>query len=76
MPKLRGILVTDLWLREDSMANKTQKKRTINWELACSFTGLVHYRHHREQGDRQADMVLKKQLRMLHPESQASGGER
>lgn len=28
-------------------------KITINWELACSFTGLVYYRHHLEHSDRQ-----------------------
>ena len=28
----------------------------------CSFRGLVHYRH----GSMQADMVLEKELRVLH----------
>ena len=34
--------------------------------LVYRFTGLVHYQHGREHGSRQADMVLEKELRVLH----------
>ena len=35
-------------------------------ELAYSFSGLVHYHHGGKHGSIQADMVLEKELRVLH----------
>jgi hypothetical protein len=42
------------------------------------FRGLVHYHHGGEHGCMQADMVQKKELRVLHLDPQAAGrdGER
>jgi hypothetical protein len=37
--------------------------------------GFVHYQHGREHGDTQADMVLKKQLRVLYLNDQATRRE-
>jgi hypothetical protein len=37
------------------------------------FRGLVHYHHGRKHGTVQADMVLEKELRVLHFEPQATG---
>jgi len=40
--------------------------------LAYSFRGSVHYRHYGRQGSIQADMVLEKELRVLHLDPQAA----
>jgi hypothetical protein len=37
--------------------------------------GLVHYHHGKKHGRMQADMVLKKELRVLHLDPQAAGKE-
>jgi hypothetical protein len=37
--------------------------------------GVVHYHHGRKHGDIQADMVLEKQLGVLHVDPQAAEGE-
>ena len=37
------------------------------------FRGLVHYHHGRKHGSVQADMVLEKELRVLHLDRQAAG---
>jgi hypothetical protein len=39
--------------------------------IAYSFRGLVHYQHCHTQ----ADMVLEKELRVLHPDPQAAERE-
>ena len=36
------------------------------------FRGSVHYHHDSKQGGMQADMVLEKELRVLHLDSQAT----
>lgn len=41
--------------------------------LAYSFRGLVHYQHGGKHGGKQADMVLGKELRVLHPDVHATG---
>jgi hypothetical protein len=43
--------------------------------LAYSFRGLLYYSHGRNHGSVQADMVLKKELRVLHLDPQAAEGE-
>ena len=37
------------------------------------FTGLIHYLHGRKHGSLQDDMMLAKELKVLHLELQASG---
>ena len=51
------------------MARATLIKESISLGLAYSFRGLVHYHH----GSMQADMVLEKELRVLHLDLQAAG---
>jgi hypothetical protein len=41
-------------------------------ELAYSFRGSVHYHHSKYHGSMQADMVLEKELRVLHLDSKAT----
>jgi hypothetical protein len=41
--------------------------------VVYSFRGLVHYHHGRKHGSMQADMVLEKELRVLHLDLQAGG---
>ena len=48
------------------MTKATLIKTNIYLELAYSFRGLVHYHHGRKHGTDQADMVLEKELRVLH----------
>ena len=40
--------------------------------LAYSFRGSVYYRHGRKHGSMQADMVLEKELRVLHLDLKAA----
>jgi hypothetical protein len=44
-------------------------------ELSYLFRGLVHYHHGRKHGGMQADMVLWKELGVLHLNPQATGRE-
>lgn len=46
------VLVTVLLCEEEIMTKETFIKRSINWELADSFRGLVHYHHGREKAGR------------------------
>ena len=50
-------------------------KESIELGLAHRFIGLVHYHHGRKHGGTQADMVLEKELRVLHPDPKAAGRE-
>jgi hypothetical protein len=50
-------------------SNSSEKGKHLT-ELAHSFRGLVHYHH----DSMQADMVLEKELRALHPDPQAAEG--
>lgn len=54
---------------------ETQWPRQLIKEIVAvySFRGLVQSQHGREHGDTQADMVLKKQLRVGHLNDQATG---
>ena len=49
-------------------------KENIYMGLACSFRGLVHYHHGRKHGRIQTDMVLEKELRVLHLDLKAVEG--
>ena len=40
--------------------------------LAYSFRGSVHYHHGKKHGSQQADMVLEKELRVLHFDPKAA----
>ena len=42
-------------------------------DLAYGFRGFVHYHHGGKHGSMQVDMVLGKELRVLHPDPQATG---
>ena len=57
------------------MASATLVKESIELGLACSFRGLAHYHHGREHSGAQADTVLEKKLKALHPDLQAAGRE-
>jgi hypothetical protein len=46
--------------------------KSIKLQLSHSFKCLVHYSHGGKLGGTQADMVLEKQLRILHPDLQAA----
>jgi hypothetical protein len=41
-------------------------------KLAYSFRGIVYYHHGRKHGSMQADMVLEKELRVLHLDLQTA----
>jgi hypothetical protein len=43
--------------------------------MPYSFRGLVHYHHGRKNGNIQADMLMEKELRVLHPDQQAAEGK-
>jgi hypothetical protein len=49
----------------------TAIKETISLGLAYSFRGLAHCRLGRKHGSMQADMVLEKELRVLHLDPKA-----
>jgi hypothetical protein len=42
-------------------------------ELVYSFRGLVHYYHGGKHGNIQADMMLEKELRVLHFDPKVAG---
>jgi hypothetical protein len=46
-------------------------KEDISLGLAYSFRGLVHYHHDKKYGRMQADVLLKKELRVLYLDLQA-----
>lgn len=43
--------------------------------LVYSFRGLVYYHHSRKHGSVPTDMVLEKELRVLHLDPQAAEGD-
>ena len=53
--------------------NSNKEKHLLN-ELSCSFRGPVYYPHG-EKHDQQAEMVLEKELRILHIDPQATEGD-
>ena len=55
------------------MTKATLIKENISLELAYRFRGLVHYHHGQGHGSIQTDMVLVKELRVLHLDPQAAG---
>jgi hypothetical protein len=54
-------------------SNTYKGKRLIGAGL--QFRGSVHYQHGRKCGCAQTDMVLEKELRVLHLDPQAAGRE-
>ena len=50
------------------MNTSTFIKDSIYLGLAYSFRGSVYYHHGRKHGSVQADMVLVKKVRVLHPD--------
>jgi hypothetical protein len=51
------------------MAKATLKKDKIYLGLTYSFRGSVHYHHWRRHDSIQVDMMLEKELRVLHPKA-------
>ena len=51
-------------------------KANIYMGLPYRIRGLVHYQQGREHVSKQADMVLEKELRVLHPDAQVVERER
>ena len=54
------------------MTKATLIKGNISLGLAYRFRGSVHYHHNRKPGSLQADMMLEKELRVLHLDSKAT----
>jgi hypothetical protein len=52
---------------------KSYQGKHLIW--AHSFRGSVHYHHGGKHGNVQADMVMKKELRILHLDPQAAEGD-
>ena len=48
------------------MIKATLIKANISLGLAYCFRGLIHYHHSRKHGSMPADIVLEKELRVLH----------
>ena len=57
------------------MTKATLIKENISLGLAYSFRGSVHYHHGGKHDSMQADMVLEKELRVLHLDLQAAEGD-
>jgi hypothetical protein len=57
------------------MTRATLIKENISLELAYSFRGLVHYHHGRKHGSMQANILLGKELRVLHLDPKATEGD-
>jgi hypothetical protein len=55
------------------MTKATLIDETISWGLAYKFRGLVCFHHGGKHDSFQADMVLRKELRVLHLDIQAAG---
>jgi hypothetical protein len=56
------------------IAKATLIKANIYFGLAYSFRSLVHYHYSQKHSSMQADMVLEKELRVLHLNPKAAGG--
>jgi len=54
------------------MTKATLIKANISLGLAYGFRGSVHYHHGEKHGSVQADMVLEKELRVLHLDPKAA----
>lgn len=55
------------------MTMATFIKKNISLVMDYSFRGLVQYHHGAEHGGIQGDVVLKKELRVLHSDLQVTG---
>ena len=56
------------------MTTVTLRKENIYLGLPYSFRGYVHYHHGKEHDSMRADMVLEKDLRVLHLYLQVAEG--
>jgi len=72
--------VHDVFLRNSTavkryhyQGNSYKEKYLIGSGL--QFRCLVHYHHGRKQGSVQADVVLEKEMRVLHQDQQTAGKE-
>ena len=57
------------------MTRATLIKNFVFIGSGLRFRGLVHYHHGRKHGSMQADMVLEKELRVLHLDPKAAEGD-
>lgn len=57
------------------MTMATFIKKNISLVMDYSFRSLVQYHHGAEHGGMQGDVVLKKELRVLHSDLQVTGSE-
>ena len=62
--------------RHHDQGDSYKEKCLFNQRLAYSFRGLVHYHQGEEHGGTEADMVLDKELRVVHQDPQAAWEER
>ena len=51
--------------RQHELGN-SYKRKTFNLRLAYSFRGLDYYHHDRKHGSVQAEVILERELRVLH----------
>ena len=58
--------------RYHDQVKSTLTKASISLGLVYSFRCLIHYHHSRKYGTVKADMVLEKELRVLHLGSKAT----
>jgi hypothetical protein len=56
------------------MTTATLIKENISLGLVYSFRGSVHYHHGRKHGGVQADILLEKELRVLHFDPKVAEG--
>jgi hypothetical protein len=57
------------------MTTSPLTKQSISLQLAYSFRSVVHYCRGGKHGRLQADMVLEKELKVLHLDPQAARGD-
>jgi hypothetical protein len=57
------------------MTEATLIKYNISLGLAYSFRGSVHDHHGSEHGGKQTDMVLQKEVRVLHLDCKVAEGD-
>ena len=74
LKEVENIILSQLgfYCHVEAMTTATLIKEDIPLGLAYSFRGLVHYLYGRKHGSLQADIVLEKELRVLHLDLQAA----
>ena len=70
-----GSQIYVLVLQRDTITRQLLQRKTFHWGWLTSFRGLVCRHHGKKHGSVQADMVLEKELRVLHLYLQAAEGD-